>query len=648
VEGASGYVMTVSSGNHAVAALPLMRGQFWNLGRVPSARQNKVLAERMLCANLVNERVEISQRDVPTSLVVEADEWLKGLGLPMDALVLLERNAETLKHYKRLGQEWRVRPLARTSQEMKVAIAASRKRINSSLSYYHSARGVHFLSYAEFHALLKLARSDFGSCVGALRELVSTFDGRAVPMRLPKYQWHHEIELFGLRRDAALKRKGGFVPQLEKLMEQITLGRISRSAARKQLLGLDALFRSSLERPELADEKSERFIETLYMHLTGAIYEGQPGAVLLAFDDRRTALPGATYCGGRPAFHPGADKRTRTLLANLDRLLASKDETIEFANIYELAAKKDAPKDVRLGEGVTREIEFKTNRRLLCTSRIEKRLREERRGYGSYLMARVYAFKALGVKLGEYRLLTREGSKSGEGVTHFLRTRSPGFPLDEIPASKLKSADGKHVSAVVLCAMAVQLGEAAAQNLAMKKYVNETEGCRFGVGKEIFEFAYRQDLDREMPVRSELCSVRGALGWLNFSQSKENLDKVFEYYLTRYAQVLVDFWRKYRDALDLKPSSRKQKGLDADALEMELFEDMVYEFFVGFTQKTREMCRMYKMRREQFDAFDPKVLPGFEFKAKWAFALWALVRQEERLGELEEMFARKARTILGE
>ena len=629
----SGYVMTVTSGNHAVAALPLLRGQFWSWGGVPAARQNLVLAERVLCANLVDGKVEISQREVPTGLLVLADEWMQGLGLPMDALVILERNPVTLEHFQKLGQEWRVRPLARTVQEMEMALRASRKRINSSLRYYHSARGVHFLSYAEFHALVELSRKDFDACVGALREMVSTFDGQAVPLRMDKFLWHHEIELFGLRLGAALAN-GGFVPELEKLMGDIMVNRTSQKDARRRLQGLDASFKASLERPELADETSEDFIRTLYRHLTGAVYEGEPGAAPLAFNDQRTALPGATYSGGRPAFHPGADTRTRTLLGNLEKLLVSQNETIEYANVHELWASED----VRLGEGVTRQVEFKTNRRPLCTSRIEKRLKLRRRGYGSYLLARVHAFQALGVNLGEYRLLMREEKGPGQEVNHFLRSLSPGYPLDRIPMTMFKDALNKHADPEFLRAMAVLLGDAAAQNLVMKKYVTEEQSCRFGVGKEIFEFEYKFEWNREMPTRVEMCSVRGALGWPDFSQTEENLTRVFDFYLSRYAQVLVQFWRKHCDALAHKSSRNKPP----DTLKQETFESLVKCFLEGFDHKTRAMRWAYKRRETHFDAFDPKVLPNFAFKKRWAFALWALDCQEKRLDHLKEMFTKKS------
>jgi hypothetical protein len=423
---------------------------------------------------------------------------------------------------------------------------------------------------------------------------------------------------------------------MESLVLGITLGTVSQKKARRKLLALDTLFKTALKRPALAGEGNEDFTETMYMHLTGAVYEGEQDAVVMSFDDRRTALPGATYNGGKPDFHPGMDRRTQILLENLDQIV-TQNETIEYANVYELKARKG----VRLGEGVTREIEFKTNCRPVGTSRIEKRLKEDRRGYGIYLLARVLAFKDLGVNLGNYRLLKREKSKAGGEVSHFLRTRSQGFPLDDIPASHYRTKDGKHEDFEVLAAVARQLGDAAAQNLAMKKYVKEDGCCRFGVGKEIFEFTFDLEWDREMPLRVEMCSVRGALGWPVFTQTEENFGKVLEFYLSRYAQVLVEFWRKHCDAVELK-ASKNGAGADLEAQKRDKFGDLVEDFIAGFSVKTQEMSWKYKMRDKQFDAFDPKLPANFDFKEKWAFALWALVKQEKCLDEIGEMFAKKA------
>ena len=621
LKGASGYVMTVTTGNHAVAAVPLLRGAFWNLGRVPAARRNTFLMEHVLCANLVDGRVEVSQRDVPTAALVAADEWLQGLGFPLDTLVMAERNPVTLDYYRRLGQEWRVKPLAWTQQEMRFEIGRSGgKRIASSLCYYHSVKGVHFLSYAEFHALLK---KDKNTCLEALRELVAVEQAHYVSyLRMPKFGGHHEVELFGVQRGDALKVEG-WVPMLETLMQDVMLGRISDAMFRAGLEKLDALFKSLLEHPDLADESSPKFIEMLYTHLTGAVYEGDQDSVSLSFDGRRTALPGATYSGGRPAFHPGADARTRVLLSSLDQFV-SQNEAIEYVNIYELRARDD----VKLGQGVTREIEFKTSRRPLCTSMIEKRLKLPMPGYGCYMLARVHAFKALGVNLGEYRLLERTEHETGGEVNHFLRDRYPGDSLVEIPARMYRKVGASGVGASdedpdVVLAMAGLLGDAAAQNLVMKKFIPETKKkCRFGEGKEIFEFAYGLENRREMPVRVGMCSVRGVLGWPDISKTEENLKRMFDFYLTSYAQVLVQFGSDHKDAV--------------------AFDDLASRFFDGFELKTREMHWLYSVRREQFNAFDPKLRPSFKFTLKWDFALWALDCQEKRLDALRETFMRKA------
>jgi len=626
MKGTSGYVMTLSTGNHAVAAVPLLTGVFWNLGRVPSANRSTLLMERVICANLVDGKVEVSQRDVLTDVLVEADEWLQGLGFPLDTLVMAERNHEALDHYRRLGQEWRVKPLAWTQREMRREIERSGgKRINSSLRYYHSVKGVHFLSYAEFHSLLK---EDHETRVKALHELVSVSENQPVSyLRMKKFSGHHEVELFGLQRGEALTK---WAPELETLMQDLMLGRISQEAFSAGLEALDTLFKNSLERPELADESNPKFIEMLYTNLTGAVYEGEADSVSLAFDGRRTALPGATYCGGRPAFHPGADERTRVLLSNRDQLVG-KDETIEYANIYELRTHGD----VELGKGVTREIEIKTNLRPFCTRMIEKHLGQRKQGYGKYLLARVHALKALGVNLGEYRLLMRTEDEAGrQEVNHFLRTRCVGYPLDDIPGRKYKhfrsSLGSSHrITGLhrgddpdIVRAMGALLGDAAAQNLVMKKYVKKENSCRFGEGKEIFEFTYEINGRREKPMRVGICSVRGAFGWPDFATTQENLDRMFDFYLTCYAKVLVDFWDKHCEVVDLKTLAKN--------------------FFDGFAFKTHGMHQAYEMQREQFNAFDPKVRPHFEFREKWRFALWALDCQEKRLDALREMFMQKA------
>ena len=627
VKGTSGYILTLTTGNHTVAAIPLLSGQLWNLGRLPASQRSRALQASVICANVVNGTIEFSQRDVPAESITAADEWLQSVGFALNEVIMAERNDVTLEYYRRQGQEWRIKPLAWTRREMDLALAASRTRINTGLHYYHSAKGVHFLSYSDFHALSGWVLTEYAQFVECLRELVSIFEGDVRScMRTPKFHGHNEIELFGLRRGEACER---LVPELEKIMEGIALKRLTPAEVAARLQAVDALFKASLERPELAVEGSDDFVETLYMHLTGEIYYGHGGSVSPAFDDRRTALPGATFRGGRPDFHPGADDRTRVLLANVEQMM-SQDETVEYANIYEVRSESDATNELSVGAGVTREIVFKTNRRPLCTSLIEKRLALKTAGYGSYMLARVQAFKALGVGFGEYRLLMRLDSNAGCEMNYFIRNRCPGEPLDDIPPRMFQRAgefggseDGEDPDVVL--AVGALLGDAAAQNLILKKYLQETADCRFGVGKEVFEFGYDIEGKREMPMRVTLCSIRGCFGWPDTSYTEENLNTLFDFYFCCYAKVLYRYWLKHKEAVTLDELSER--------------------FFDGFECKTREMHWNYSVRREQFDEFDPKLRKHYAFAKKWRFALWSLDRQVRRIERLRGLFAEKVRQM---
>ena len=177
--GKVGRVFTMTTGNHSVAAFPLLDGRFWKISRLPSSRRGDVLMHCILCANVVSETIEISQRDVPSPKLYAADGWLLGsLGFAMNDIVMGDRNETTLAHYRELGQEWRVKPLAWTEREMSVALRASRKRISTDLTYYHSSRGVHFLSYSDFHAFAELARADFPHFREQLRVLNMGLENR--------------------------------------------------------------------------------------------------------------------------------------------------------------------------------------------------------------------------------------------------------------------------------------------------------------------------------------------------------------------------------------------------------------------------------------------------------------------------------------
>ena len=428
---AKGRVMTMTTGNHSVAAFPLLDGRFWKLSRLSSMKRGDVLMHAVLCANVVQDKIEISQRDVPAKRLFKADEWLLGsAGFALQDIVMGERTDATLDHYRRLGQEWRVKQLAWSENEMRVALAASKKRISSKVTYYHSMKGVHFLSFSEFERFVALAKTEPQEFVKALREMVSVYEGNQYSfMRMPKHRGHHEVELFGLQRGVAMER---IVPELEKLMEAIALGRIDEAEMARRAEAVKSLYSSLLARTELADEKSTAFVENIYMHITGEIYSVAGEGSTPAFDDRRTALPGATFVDGRPVFHPGSDDRSEVLLSNI-RGLMSKDERVEYANVYELRAPGD---DAPLGRGKTREIVFKTNRSPVEVSKIEKRLSMARNGYASYMLARIEAFKALGVALSRPRARAAHGRRRrAEHGDEEVR------PEDEHPALRRRQGD---------------------------------------------------------------------------------------------------------------------------------------------------------------------------------------------------------------
>ena len=621
---AKGRVMTVSSGNHAVTAFPLLDGRFWKLSAVPSERRGDVLMNSILCANVVKDTLEISQREIRTAALVGHDAWLREkTGLTLADIVMGERNAATLEHFRRLGQEWRVKPLAWTENEMRTALAASRKRISSKLNYYHSARGVHFLTYSEFSRFVELAESDPEEFIRGLKELVSVYEGNACSFtRMPKYRGHHEIEFFGLRRSLAPER---LVPEIEKLMEAIVLGRTGQLGVIQKAQEIAELFRSLLTHPDLADEDSRQFAETLYMHITGEIYAVVGEGSTPAFDDRRTALPGATFVDGRPVMHPGADDRTEVLLSNL-RGMMSKDEQVEYANVYELRTDNST---YELGKGATREVVYKTNRRPLENSLIEKRLSRAMPGYSSYILARIGALRSLGVGLSDlYLMLKRRAGMGMRPRDYYIRRRCEGEPMDAIPANYFRSADDASAEdPEVVLALASLMGDAAAQNMAMKKFDAATESPLYGVGKEIYEFEYDIIREKVVPKKVSTCSIRGSFGWPSLEYTDANLDAIASYYLGHFAHALRLYWERHPTVPRAEIAER---------------------FMSGFEFRTHAMAWQLSVMRDKFETFDPDVPARYGFAEKWKFVMWSLERQDRRLPILRKRFFEKVKVVENE
>ena len=617
---ARGWAVTLSTGNHSVAAFPLLDGRFWKLSALPSARRSETLRHAIVCANVVKDTVELSQREVATEDLVRADRWLRDeAGFSMRDVVMAERNDATLEHYRREGQEWRVKPLAWTESEMRTALAAARKKISTKLTYYHSAKGVHFLTFAEFRRFAELVETNPCEFVRGLRELVGVYEGNDCSFtRMEKHRGHHEIEFFGLKRGVALER---LLPEFEQLMEAIGNGRIGQLGVIQKTQELVKLYETQLANPELADEDSRKFTETLYMHITGEIYSIVGEGSTPAFDDRRTALPGATFAGGKPAAHPGADERTEVLLANLCGLM-SKDETIEYANVYELRSEDDEATE--LGLGSTREVVYKTNRRPLEDSLVEKQLARASDGYASYMLVRIGALRSLGVTLSDFYIMLKRRAGTGKNACdHYIRRRCEGEPMEAIPAHHFRSKDDAAAEdREVVLGLATLMGDAAAQNLAMKKYDPKTESPLYGVGKEIYGFEYDIARGREMPSRVSTCSIRGSFGWPSCEHTEENFERAASFYLSHFAHALRTYQRSH------------------PKVPMRMLAE---RFMVGFEFRTHAMGWKLSVMRDRFEAFHPDVPARYGFERKWKFVMWSLERQEKRLAALRKLFFAKVR-----
>jgi hypothetical protein len=341
-----------------------------------------------------------------------------------------------------------------------------------------------------------------------------------------------------------------------------------------------------------------------------------------AFDDRRTALPGATFVEGRPVFHPGVDPRSEVLLSNI-RALVSKDEHVEYANVYELRNEKSSDEDgIAIGQGPTREIVYKTNRCPLERSLVEKRLSRPGRGYGGYVMSRIEVFKSLGVELADYRLLRRRAHERKRVLDYFIRTRCEGEPREDIPASYFQMAGEFGGSEAgedpqVVSALALLMGDAAAQNLVMKKYDPVTKTCLFDVGKEIYRFAYDIKAGRLMPRIVSCCSVRGSFGWPDLSFTDANLAAVASFYMSAYAEAIKRF---------------------AAAHPIVSETDLANSFFEGFDFRSRAVEWQFTIRRDQFENFDPHLPGRYGFLPKWRFVLWSLERQVRRMDDFKAAF----------
>ena len=611
-----GMVFAVSTGNHAVTSMPLLTGKFWDLSSLAEAERSECLRTKVVCGNCLDDTVEISQREVSTERVEQMDGWLQSLGCALDQIVLIDRVDSTLEAYRQRGQEWRIRQLAWTPEEIDHAIHAAESRIHAGLRYFHNVKGVHFLTWPQFRAWGELIATKPDVVRRGLSELAtpSPDDGDTF-LRRPRYGLHHEVELFGVPAGFAEEHLIGDIEALHRDADAL-----EDAALAERFKAVSEKFRTALEFDELEEPHNPKSQHTLYHHITGEIYHGTPESIVPAFDDRRTALPGATYRDGARHSHLTADERTDALLSYMEEALVSHGDTIEYVNIYEIRSESEP---VPLGEGKTREVVYKTTWNPLPVRMIEKRLSQKSTGYGSYTMARVEAFRALGVSYGPHRLLARSDGAKGE-IHYYTRDRYPGECFNALRDTHFQTrslASGKvdasgHEDPDIVRAVMVIMGEAAAENIILKKYNPDRKGIRYGEGKEIIEFGFDVRRGKEMPLRTWLCSIRGTMGWPDTTCSSANFRAVLDTYLDSFATVVAQYARAHTTVP---------------------LDEITEAFIEGFKAKTREIHWNYTLYKERFDAYAPAVYDEYQFAPRWAFILWTLTQQRKRLEEISEI-----------
>ncbi len=200
--------------------------------------------------------------------------------------------------------------------------------------------------------------------------------------------------------------------------------------------------------------------------------------------------------------------------------------------------------------------------------------------------------------------------------------------MEAIPANYFRNADDASVEEKeVVLALAGLMGDAAAQNMAMKKYDPKTESPLYGVGKEIYEFEYDIVRERVVPKRVSTCSVRGSFGWPSLEYTDANLDAIASFYLGHFAHAIKIYQKAHPVATMAEIAER---------------------FMGGFEFRTHAMAWQLSVMRDQFEAFRPEMPASYDFDRKWKFVMWSLERQERRLPVLRRLFFEKVKVVEAE
>lgn len=633
--GRKGLIITITLGDFSTIIGLLLHAKIYKLSYLPKKLHSSVVRESIVLIGIEDDGFRIFQRETDFPLLIQADTWLQQHGVPLNHILFPENTTESKRYCEVLGQMWRLIPPAYTDEEIKNVLDQALQYGECDCQYYTSHRGVLYLTYWAFMYVGALADTDFKAFRQCLKEWVTLQNGAILSnMRSWKNKKNNKrmVELFGLSHEQADRF---IIPSLERLMEYITLGKMTPKDASLTFQGIGLLFKQLLNNPYEAHKDQLETINALYRLIMDELDTENRNH--LHFNQRRIALPGATFLEGEIKWHPGIDEQTKGCINYLlDRL--NHDEKMSFINVYTVRSSKSLNSD-----GASREIVYKTNTMPLPISLIEKELVSRRQKYGSYMLARAKAFKTLGIAYPDFQLVAHTGaygrkgkeeSETNENVNvsdvnekdandnkkrkkaeYFLRTRCQGEPLTSIhesffrsipstaPRSLLQEEELPEDQGIVL-ALAKLYGQAAGMNLIVKKFIPEGRTCKYGQGKEIFAFEYDTVHQRERPVSVQVCSVRGTMGWPDSSQTQRNLNKVYFFYFPVYAEKLCDYWLQHRRTCSLN--------------------SLATAFFDGIEEEVLARYWHYQQKRDDFDSHNPEIPVAYQFPEKWRFALWTL------------------------
>lgn len=615
-----GWFFAFCEGNFSTLLTPLFSGNFGkDLCNIPTGQRSDVLLHRVVYMNRSRKGLELYQRDTHFDLFIEADQWLQSIGFGLHQCRFYERTPQILKYTEANGLLWRVRPKVYSLEEKRETIAHAWQQAESSTRYYVSVRGIHWLSYEEFSRVVKLATEDMPAALTCLQEWVGVPRGKALSAMCRPKANRHAIELLGVKREDA---EVYLISPLTTLLLEVRANHVTQHDFVDALTALQRFFKQLLIHPGFENLSITEMVDELYELLVDDT-KTQATQKVIDFDDRRMAVPGATFVNGHAIPHPGVDPHTLMIIKHLTQRL-SINEKIEAINVFVVRSTKTLTSE----SSRSREIVIKTNRTPVPISYIQKKLSSVRVGYSDYLLARANVFRALGANLPVFEVLTIDDKGQSEETPYFLRTRSPGDPMSAIPDVYFKinvnNLNGAEDPDVVL-ELARLYGSAAADNLAAKKYIPKSNISRFGLGKEIFEFTFDPFKKRLMPARVQTCSIRGTMGWPDITQSEANLQDAHRFYLNNYAMVLGDYWRNHSEACTLNECANA--------------------FFDGFMRKIEAMHWAYMQNKLNFDTFDPNLRATYNFRAKLDFALWSLCRAAEELPHMRERFLDAVRAV---